>query len=41
MFAALLSIKLQKFIGIVVTASHNPIEDNGLKIINPDGEMLD
>lgn len=24
----------------MITASHNPWEDNGLKIIRPDGEML-
>lgn len=25
----------------MVTASHNPICDNGMKIIDPDGGMLD
>jgi phosphoacetylglucosamine mutase len=30
-----------KALGIVVTASHNPIKDNGLKLINTHGEMLD
>ncbi len=29
-----------KSLGIMITASHNPSEDNGLKIIRPDGEML-
>jgi phosphoacetylglucosamine mutase len=28
-------------LGIVISASHNPKEDNGLKLINPEGEMLD
>lgn len=26
--------------GIMITASHNGYEDNGLKIIEPDGGML-
>ncbi|KAL0479624.1 phosphoacetylglucosamine mutase [Acrasis kona] len=26
--------------GVMITASHNPIEDNGVKIVNQDGEML-
>ena len=25
----------------MITASHNPVEDNGVKLIDPDGEMLD
>lgn len=25
----------------MVTASHNPEEDNGVKLIDPHGEMLD
>jgi len=27
-------------VGVVVTASHNPECDNGLKIVEPRGEML-
>lgn len=32
---------LNKATGIVITASHNPEEDNGVKIIDPMGEMLE
>lgn len=29
-----------KFIGVMVTASHNPVEDNGVKLVDPRGEMI-
>lgn len=28
-------------VGVMVTASHNPAHDNGLKLVEPDGAMLD
>lgn len=27
-------------VGVMVTASHNPIEDNGIKLVDPNGEMV-
>lgn len=30
-----------KVVGLMITASHNPEEDNGVKLIDPDGGMLD
>ena len=27
-------------VGIMITASHNPFYDNGVKIVEPDGSML-
>ena len=37
----IISIFYSATIGAVVTASHNPEEDNGVKIVDPMGEMLD
>ena len=30
-----------KAIGVMITASHNPVHDNGVKIVDPDGGMLE
>eukprot|EP00884_Botryococcus_braunii_P003349 jgi/Botrbrau1/13014/Bobra.0389s0011.1 len=32
--------KLQSSTGLVITASHNPAEDNGVKLVDPSGYML-
>jgi phosphoglucosamine mutase len=37
---ALVTRELQAAAGVVISASHNPIEDNGLKIFGPDGFKL-
>lgn len=38
---AILSCKYNKHYGIMITASHNPHHDNGVKLINSNGEMID
>ncbi|XP_061343930.1 phosphoacetylglucosamine mutase [Gastrolobium bilobum] len=38
--AALRSLKTQSVIGIMITASHNKVSDNGVKIADPNGGML-
>ncbi|ETE71485.1 Phosphoacetylglucosamine mutase, partial [Ophiophagus hannah] len=40
LLAVLRSKKTKSTIGVMVTASHNPEEDNGVKLIDPSGEML-
>lgn len=40
MLAALRALHLNSAVGVMITASHNPIEDNGVKMIDADGGML-
>lgn len=38
--AALRALKTQSVIGLMITASHNKVSDNGIKIADPNGGML-
>jgi hypothetical protein len=38
--AALRSLQTRCAVGVMVTASHNAVEDNGAKLVDPDGGML-
>jgi phosphoacetylglucosamine mutase len=35
------ALKTGAVTGLVVTASHNPVEDNGVKLVDPSGRMLE
>ena len=37
---AMLTKKMRANLGIMITASHNPFHDNGLKLFGPDGMKL-
>lgn len=39
--SGLRSLQLSANVGVMVTASHNPIQDNGVKLVDPSGEMLE
>lgn len=41
LISAVRCMQLKAKIGIMITASHNPVEDNGVKFIDGKGEMLD
>lgn len=38
--AALRSLKTGSVIGLMITASHNKVSDNGVKVADPSGGML-
>lgn len=38
--AALRSICTQAITGLMITASHNPVHENGVKLVDPSGGML-
>jgi len=39
--ALIRAVRLQKYTGVMITASHNPKPDNGVKMIDHTGEMVD
>lgn len=41
LLAVLRSKAKNETVGVMITASHNPEEDNGVKLIDPSGEMLE
>ncbi|KAK5938623.1 Phosphoacetylglucosamine Mutase [Knufia obscura] len=41
LLAAIRAKKRNATIGIMITASHNPAEDNGVKLVDPMGDMLE
>lgn len=40
LLAALRSLKTRAVVGLMITASHNIISDNGIKVADPSGGML-
>ena len=41
MLAILRSREQEKTVGLMVTASHNGVADNGIKMVDPTGDMLE